>query len=56
MKKKDKLNLSVNEDIKEKAKFLSAQTRLTVSDIFALLIQATSVEKIQKLAKKTERK
>ena len=49
---KEKLNLSVEEKTKEQAKILSAKTKLTVSEIFELLIAGTSEKEILKLAGK----
>ena len=56
MSEKEKLTLSINEDIKMQAKILSAKTGVTVSEIFELLISGTSENEIIKLAKKREGK
>ena len=52
---KEKLTLSVEEEAKELAKILSAKTKLTVSEIFELLIQGTSEKEILKLAEKRKK-
>lgn len=52
MSEKEKLTLSVNEEIKTQAKILSAKTGVTVSEIFELLVKGTSEKEILKLAGK----
>ena len=49
---KEKLNLSIEEATKEKAKILSVKTKMTVSEIFELLINGTSEKEILKLSEK----
>ena len=53
MSDKEKLTLSINEDIKMQAKILSAKTGVTVSEIFELLIQGTSESEIIKMYNKS---
>lgn len=54
MSDKEKLTLSINEEIKMQAKILSAKTGVTVSEIFELLIKGTSEKEILKLAEKNK--
>lgn len=46
---KEKLNLSIEDKVKEKAKILSAKTRISVSEIVELLINGTTEKEILKL-------
>ncbi len=45
---KERLNLTVESEAKKKAFELADQTRLSVSEIFELLVQGTSADKILK--------
>ena len=53
---KERLNLLIEEKVKEQAKILSAKTRLTVSEIFELLVSGTSEKEILKLYSQKESK
>lgn len=52
MNVKEKLTLSIEQEMKEKAKQLSDETRLSVSEIFELLIKGTSESEILKMYNK----
>jgi antitoxin component of RelBE/YafQ-DinJ toxin-antitoxin module len=56
MNVKERLNLNIENDLKEKAKQLSKDVRLSISEIVELLISGTSESEILKLYNKRKGK
>ena len=52
MAQKQKLNLSIEKEIKEQAKILAIKTELSVSEIFEKLMEGMTISEIEKEAKK----
>ena len=52
MNVKEKLNLTIESELKEKAKNLSDETRISISEIFELLINGISESEIVKMYNK----
>lgn len=49
---KEKLNLTIEKELKARANYLAEETRLSVSEIFELLIKGTSENEILKMYNK----
>lgn len=52
MAEKARLGIYLDEEVKKKAKHLSVETGLSLSEIIELLLKGTSEEQIERLAKK----